>query len=169
MSLVWYGFVDDTDLLFSSEREADLITAAQDGLILWESCLRATSGAINAWETFWYGIGFVWEGEEWRYKAHDEMSGDLNIRNFDDTIVIITRVAPYSVRETLGTFLPLTDHMGPQLDKLKAKARNIADCICTGRISRQDAEHGMGCVHRSGKHSNIHWRLRHLVKLHGTI
>ena len=56
--------MDDMYLLFTSEQEDDLLQTTQDGLNLWESYLRATGGAINAGETFWYGIGFVWEGEE---------------------------------------------------------------------------------------------------------
>ena len=39
VSLVGYGFVDDTDLIFISEQEDDLLQTAQDGLNFWESCL----------------------------------------------------------------------------------------------------------------------------------
>ena len=55
----------------------------------------------------------------------------------------LTRVAPDSARETLGAFLSPAHTTGPQLEKLKGKASEFADCIRTGRISREDAEHGM--------------------------
>ena len=71
------------------------------------------------------------------------MPGDLTIKNYDNSIATITRVAPDSSRGTLGTFLSPSDNMGPQLEKLKAKVRTFADYICTGRISRQDTEYGM--------------------------
>ena len=41
VSLAGYGFVDDTDLSFTVDREEDLIQTAQDGLNLWELSLRA--------------------------------------------------------------------------------------------------------------------------------
>jgi len=48
VSLVGYGVVKNTDLLFTADCEGNLIPTAQEGLNLWESCLRATGGAINA-------------------------------------------------------------------------------------------------------------------------
>ena len=62
VSLVGYGFVDDTDLLFTADSEEDLIQRAQDGLNLWESNLRATGGAVNTEKSVWYGKGFGWDG-----------------------------------------------------------------------------------------------------------
>ena len=99
-------------------------------------------GGINAGKK-WYGIGFEWENEAWRCKTPEELPGELTIINVDNTVVALTRVAPESARETLGAFLSPDNTTGPQLEKLKGKAREFVDCIWTGRIFREDAEQGM--------------------------
>ena len=105
VSLVGYGSVDDTDLLFTADCEENLIPTAQEGLNLWESNLRATGGAINAGKTFWYGIGVLWDGEKWRHKMQKELQGELTIKNFDNTTSVIKRADPDWAKKTLGFFI----------------------------------------------------------------
>ena len=60
VSLVGFGFVDDVDLIQTSDVEENLIEMAEKGLELWEGCLRAIGGALSAEKYFWYGIAFVY-------------------------------------------------------------------------------------------------------------
>ena len=90
VTLVGYSFVDDTDILFTTDSEEAFIQTAQERLNLWESNLSATGGAINTGKN-WFGIGFVREGEEWRYKTLKELPSDLTIKNFDNITATITR------------------------------------------------------------------------------
>jgi len=58
MTLVCFGFVDDTDLILNNDApgvtSADLIDEAQLELSTWEGLLSATGGALSPEMSYWY-------------------------------------------------------------------------------------------------------------------
>ena len=63
---VCYAFVDDTDLVHASDRDAptddlgmtDLVTEMQAVVDTWEGGLRASGGALVPSKSYWYLIHF---------------------------------------------------------------------------------------------------------------
>ncbi len=83
-SFVCYAFVDDTDLLHSSEPDiglAGLVEEMQSVVDTWEGGLRASGGALVPDKSYWYLIHFTFRNNQWSYNSIDNTPGTLTIRD----------------------------------------------------------------------------------------
>jgi hypothetical protein len=83
--LVGFGFVDDTDLVFSNEKcqsAKDAAQGLQEAVAAWEGGLRVTGGALEPAKLLWYPIEFGWKSGEPFYKSVRECKVDhILVRN----------------------------------------------------------------------------------------
>ena len=142
--LAGFGFVDDVDLVVTGD-SSNVMQKAQEGLTIWEACLKATGGAlqVDKNKSFWYGIDFVWSKRKWRYKTIEEFPGNLYALNENDTLTTLHREEPTKANETLGTWLSPDGNETEQIAQLLCKSRRFAELIRVGRISQEDAMKAM--------------------------
>ena len=133
---VCYTFVDDTDLVHSSDTSEHLIQELQHMLDHWEGGLRATGGAINASKSYWYAFDFHWDGKKWRYTTVEEVPGSLSTRTIDgNRRESLIRLEPSEARETLGLWIALDGNQTAQFTALVNKAQTWAERIRAGRLN----------------------------------
>ena len=102
MTLVCFGFVDDTDLILNNDRPGvsseDLIHEAQLELSTWEGLISATGGALAPEKSYWY---LVEVGPDGKYVTKAKQPGDLFLHN-KGRPAVIDQLEVTEARETLG-------------------------------------------------------------------
>jgi len=73
-------------------------------------------------------------------KKVEDLSGELNSRNFDDRIYPLARLDPSLARETLGIFLAMEGNQRSQTEQLKNKSRIYA------RITKKWSDSQESCM-----------------------
>jgi hypothetical protein len=137
-----YAFVDDTDVIVSQtsmNSYLDVIPILQSAVENWEGGLKATCGAIVPEKTFWYLIDFDWSGGRWTYKSNADAPGTVLLNDIEGVPKELRRCEVYNAQETLGILLAPDGNTLQQQEKMKGLAIKWADCMRTGRISREDA------------------------------
>jgi hypothetical protein len=87
MAIACFAFVDDTDVIHSSDdvnTPGETIAAEmQDIVDLWEGGIQATSGALEPSKSYWYLIDFKWIPQtlRWDYKTKAEVIGEIYLQN----------------------------------------------------------------------------------------
>jgi hypothetical protein len=102
--LVWYIFVDDTDIVQSDPEEQNPMATAvrmQGSLDTWDGGIGAIGGASEP-ESFWYMLSFVWEHGCWRYATIDETPANVSVLDATGIRVTLERLEAHESRKTLG-------------------------------------------------------------------
>jgi len=139
MTLVCFGFVDDTDLTLNNDApgvtSADLIDEAQLELSTWEGLLSATGGALAPEKSYWY---LVEVGPDGKYISKAKQPGSLFLFN-NGQPATIERLEVTEARETLGIWSRPDGLMIDELNALKSKALKLADAVRTKCINPTEA------------------------------
>ena len=139
MTLVCFGFVDDTDLILNSSDPTataeDLICDAQLALSTWEGLISATGGALAPEKSYWYLVDV---GPDGKYLPKSKQPGDLFLRN-QGRPEVIDRLEVTEARETLGIWSRPDGLMKDEVEALKQKALKWADAVRTKRINPTEA------------------------------
>jgi len=102
MSLVCFGFIDDTDLILNSTDPDvtcnDLVAMAQQALDTWEQLINVTGGALAPKKSYWCLIDVNSDGQ---CADPEATPGELVLNNKGDPVVI-ERLAVTAAKETLG-------------------------------------------------------------------
>ena len=106
LSLVCFGFIDDTDLILNSTDPdiscQDLIASAQEALDTWERLINVTGGALAPEKSHWYLVDVNSDG---KYAEPDAAPGELTLHNKGNP-VIIKRTAGFRRQRILGDLVP---------------------------------------------------------------
>ena len=139
MTLVCFGFVDDTDLILSPNRPnmstEDLLHDAQLELSTWEGLISATGGALAPEKSYWYLVEI---GPDGKYVPKSKQPGELFLHNKGNP-ELIERLDVFEARETLGIWSRPDGSMKDEVAALKAKALKWADAVKTKRINPTEA------------------------------
>ena len=140
MQLAAFGFVDDMDYIQTAlwhENEQDVFEKTQKGMVLWESLLRTTGGAIETSETKtdWVRIFFDWDKGKWKLKKKDD-NIKMRVRNSTGDEVVITQLEPTDARETLGVMQSADGNETAQVTKMTSKIDKWTDNIWNSSITR---------------------------------
>jgi hypothetical protein len=149
-SFVCYTFVDDSDMVHSSQAnitpdDTDMETTAlvhemQQVVDTWEGGLRASGGALVPAKSYWFLIHFIFERNGWRYASIAETPGNITIRDIPGTgRVELERLEVQEARETLGVFIAMDGNQKAQTQALWEKAVTWADKVRTGRFTHAEA------------------------------
>ena len=143
MVLAAFGFVDDMDYIQTAlwnENEQDVLRKTQKGMVLWESLLRTTGGAIETSDTKtdWVRIAFDWHNGEWKLKKKDEEQ-KMRVRNYTGQEVVIKQLEPTDARETLGVMQSADGNEKAQVEKMVSKINKWKDNIWNSSITRTQA------------------------------
>jgi hypothetical protein len=142
LHFVGYAFADDTDVIVSQTHmnsHIEAIQTLQRAVNTWEGGLKATCGAIVPEKTFWYLIDFTWSGGRWHYKSVEDSPGSILLNDIEGIPKELRRCEVHDAQDTLGIFLAPDGNTLQQQKKMKELAIQWADCMRTGRISRDDA------------------------------
>jgi hypothetical protein len=142
ISFVGYAFVDDTDLIQTSntlQSTDELITEMQRSLNTWEGGLRATGGTIVPEKSHWYLVEFHWNSGNWTYKSNRDAPGNLTVRDISGTTKVLKRLEPSEAATTLGVDIALDGNWSQQIKKMRAQSELWADQIRTGKLRRDEA------------------------------
>jgi len=139
MTLVCFGFVDDTDLILNNDdpgvASEDLIAEAQSELSTWEGLISATGGALAPQKSYWY---LVEVGPDGKYISKAKQPGSLILHNKGQPATI-ERLEVTEARETLGIWSRPDGLMIDEVKALKSKALKWADAVQTKRINPTEA------------------------------
>ena len=147
-SFVCYAFVDDTDLVHSSEYlsgEYDddvnqLVAEMQSVVDTWEGGLRASGGALVPSKSYWYLIHFSFLNNRWQYANIQDTPGELTIRDVSGlNRVTLERLEVSEARKTLGVFIAMDGNQLMQVAELLIKTQRWADRVRVGQLSHAEA------------------------------
>ena len=130
--IVGYAFVDDTDLIQTAkpgENFYDVYTQMQQAMDLWEGLIKNTGGALAVDKCRWWGVDFVWNDGQWRYKTQQELGRTLTAIDANDERQIIKQLDVLTAYETLGVWLAADGNHSKELKILKDTAKEWADRI----------------------------------------
>jgi len=131
MSLVCFGFIDDTDLILNSTDPDvtcnDLVATAQQALDTWERLINVTGGALAPEKSYWYLIDVNSDGQ---YADPEVTPKELILNNKGDPVVI-ERLAVNAAKEMLGIWSCPDGSMHDEVRSLKAKAKKWANVVWT--------------------------------------
>lgn len=169
MQLAAFGFVDDMDYIQTAlwhENEQDVFEKTQKGMVLWESLLRTTGGAIETSETKtdWVRIFFDWDKGKWKLKKKDE-NLKMRVRNSTGEEVVIKQLEPTDARETLGVMQSADGDETAQVTKLTSKIDKWTDNIWNSSITRTQVRIAIGVCFLRNKIGN-RWVSNNKVGLH---
>ena len=141
--LVGYAFVDDTDLIQTSQYPTQpfqrVLEQAQQELDLWEGLVRATGGALSIDKSRWWAVDFAWhEDGTWSYKHQTEIPGKLTGRDFDNIRKTVHRLDVDEAYETLGVYLAPNGSMEAEYKELLKRATQWADKLRTAPLREQE-------------------------------
>jgi len=129
MSLVCFGFIDDTDLILNSTDPDvtcnDLVATAQQALDTWERLINVTGGALAPEKSYWYLIDVNSDGQ---HADPDATPGELILNNKGDPVVI-ERLAVTEPKEMLGIWSRPDGSIHDEVRSLKAKAKKWANTV----------------------------------------
>ena len=140
-NLAGFAFVDDADLIQTPNQPTQsvpqLIQAAQNGLKLWEECLRTTGGAIDPLKSDWVLLQYQWTGGHWNLKKGNSRF-KLKVRNKHGHIQTLKQLPVTTARETLGCWIAPDGNQRKQKKVLTYKAKDWGQRIRSGFLSRSD-------------------------------
>ena len=134
ISFVCYAFVDDTDVVHTAPDVntpgLEVLSDMQHVVDHWEGGLRATGGALVPSKSYWYLIDHIWTGEKWRYATQEDIPGDITIRDIDGrSRVTLRRFEVDHAEETLGVYLAMDGTNKAEVQKLREKSEEFAECV----------------------------------------
>ena len=142
-SFVCYAFVDDTDLVHSSDDDLGLeglVTEMQAVVDTWEGGLRASGGALVPSKSYWYLIHFTFHNNQWRYSSIEDTPAALTIRDVSGlNRVELDRLEVYEARETLGVFIAMDATQDTQEEEMLGTTHCWADRVRSGRLNHAEA------------------------------
>ena len=142
-SFVCYAFVDDTDLLHSSDTDngiEGLVEEMQAVVDTWEGGLRASGGALVPDKSYWYLLHFTFTNNRWRYDSIEDTTGRLTIRDVSGlSRVELDRLEVYEARETLGVFIAMDGTQEVQMEAMLTITRRWADRVRSGKLTHAEA------------------------------
>jgi hypothetical protein len=143
IAFLCYAFVDDTDLLHTGNSVnttgEEVLRDMRRFVNHWEGGLRATGGALRVDKSCWYLIDFRWVNNTWKYASIADIPGDIIVRDADGQRKILPRLEPSEAIETLGIFISMDGNQRAEVEKLRGKTEEFADCIRTGFVTRDEA------------------------------
>jgi hypothetical protein len=155
-SFVCYTFVDDSDVVHSSDGDndsdtSDLVAEMQEVVDTWEGGLRASGGALVPTKSYWFLISFIFERNRWRYARLEECPGVISIRDIDGlSRVELERLDIHEAKETLGVWIAMDGNQHAQTQALIALANLWADRVRTGKFSPAEAWYSLQyCIMKS--------------------
>jgi hypothetical protein len=156
LSFVCYTFVDDSDVVHSSDSNndsdtSDLIAEMQEVVNTLEGSLHASGGALVPTKSYWFLISFIFERNHWRYTRLEECPGVISIQNIDGSChVELERLDIHEAKETLGIWIAMDGNQHAQTQALIASAYLWADCVRTGKLSLVEAWYSLQyCIMKS--------------------
>jgi len=139
MTLVYFGFVDDTNLILNNNNPGvtseDLIDEAQLELSMWEGLISATGGALAQEKSYWY---LVEVGPDGKYVFKTKQLGSLLLHNKGQPETIEC-LEVTEARKTLGIWSRPDGLMIDKVNALKSKALKWADAVRTKHINPTEA------------------------------
>jgi len=143
MTLVCFGFVDDTFLFLNNDdplvTSEDLIDEAQLELSTWEGLISATGGALAPEKSYWY---LVEVGPDGKYVSKANQPGSLFLHN-KGRPETIERLEVTEACKTLGIWSHPDGLVTDEANALKSKALKWADAVRTERINPTEAWHSI--------------------------
>jgi hypothetical protein len=79
-----YSFIDDTAIIQSGQPGEPfqvMATHMQAAMDTWEGGLRATGGALEPENSFWYLIRFCWNKGQWAYVSKEDTPASISARS----------------------------------------------------------------------------------------
>ena len=132
IQIVGYAFVDDTDLIQTAEEGENfshVLREMQLALDLWEGLIKNTGGALAVDKCRWWGIDFVWNDGNWRYKTATKLQGELSTIDTHGNRDLVKQLEVNESYKTLGVFLTADGNHEDEVDYLHEKATEWADRI----------------------------------------
>ena len=77
------------------------------------------------------------------YQVTNILKGEIRVKNYKKEAVTLIREDTSTVKETLGVYIAPDATNEKQIAKLSNKAKMYAECINTGRVSRNYALHSL--------------------------
>jgi hypothetical protein len=140
ISFVRYSFVDDTDLVQSTDDNVqNTICTLQESINTWEGCLKATGGALGPDKSYWYLVSFNWCGGQWRYAPVIDIPDIIYMKDIKEVRQAVHRIDVHQAEETLGVWISPDGNNSTQFEKLLEKSQVWADQI---RSVKQHGTHG---------------------------
>lgn len=107
LEIVGYVFVDDDDCISAAPYDdmgnSEYVAARmQEILDTWHGGIKATGGALVPEKSFWFPIGFKWNGDKWTYKKAEDFPAKLKIDGLDGNPVTLRKFEPSHGERTLG-------------------------------------------------------------------
>ena len=105
----------------------------------WSVYNWASGGKLNFEKCFWYLLHPTWNGKKYKLASKDEISGELDILNFnDDRSTRIQRFEPHEAQRTLGVLFAPDGNNKQQLITLQGKAQKWASCIRVAHLQANE-------------------------------
>jgi hypothetical protein len=141
MHLVGYTYVDDTDLIVTTEEqdEVQVVQKMQECLKTWEQAIDITGGQLEPSKTYWYLIQFRWKDGKWKYNTKTDTHAELFMTNADQQYVPVERVEVSEARRTLGVRLAPDGNNRAEFTYLKNQCDLWADRLRCGMIPKRYA------------------------------
>lgn len=140
LKLAGFAFVDDADLIQTIEPGMaikDVVKKAQEGLTLWEECLRTTGGAIEPSKSDWVFIEYVWKAGHWAFRK-GKSKHTMTVKNHKGVLQPLKQLRINQARETLGIWIACNGSNKKQQKEMKSKARKWGLQIASSHLSPRD-------------------------------
>ena len=111
----------------------------QQAMDLWEGLIKNTGGALAVDKCRWWGVDFVWNDGQWRYKTQQELGRTLTAIDANDERQIIKQLDVLTAYETLGVWLAADGNHSKELKILKDTAKEWADRIRVSLLSESES------------------------------
>lgn len=130
-SFVCYAFVDDTDLLHTSEPDIGLQVLVKEMQVVvdtWEGGLRASGGALVPDKSYWYLLHSTFNNNRWSYNSIGNTPDRLTIQDVSGlNRVVLDRLEVDEAHETLGVFIAMDGTQEVQMEAMLEITRKWAD------------------------------------------
>ena len=139
-NLAGFAFVDDADLIQTLPPQATptaLVTKSQEGLTLWEECLRTTGGAIEPSKSDWALIEFQWHEGKWSFRK-GKSKHTMTVRDHQGVQKPLKQLRIDRARETLGIWIACDGNHKKQRKEMKLKAKKWGLQIASSHLNPKD-------------------------------
>jgi hypothetical protein len=141
MRLVGYAYVNDTDIITTTDKQEYQHTAChmQKGIDIWEGIIDATGGQLEPSKTYLYLIHFGWTQGKWRYLNIKDSPVQMTMRNTTQSPIQIERLEVNEARRTLGVRIAPDGNNQAEFLHLRNECNQWADRIRCGMVPRKYA------------------------------
>ena len=111
----------------------------QQALDLWEGLIKNTGGALVVDKCRWWGIDFVWNNGNGRYKTATELQGKLSAIDTHGQHNMVKQLEVHKSYKTLGVFLTADSNLKDEVKYLHDTAKEWADHIRFSFLGESEA------------------------------